>query len=142
MRYRRPTPWYRANTYSLSPASRVAIHSGVRSRQARTSDHAPIAAHPQSDLPASSKRLLPVTRNNGRKFDFLLPTGFDSGASIIDSVAYPKTLKEAQEFVRKYAPRAPTRVPLMRRSRIARLSVVPAGVTRRPRRWVPRRGRW
>jgi hypothetical protein len=35
------------------------------------------------------------------------------------SVAHPKTLKEAQEFVRKYAPRAPTRVPLMRRSRKA-----------------------
>jgi hypothetical protein len=35
------------------------------------------------------------------------------------SVAYPKTLKEAKEFVRKYAPRAPTRVPLMRRSRKA-----------------------
>src|SRR5262245_34885960 len=32
--HRRPTSWYRANTYSFSPASRVAIHSGVRSRQA------------------------------------------------------------------------------------------------------------
>src|SRR5262245_19645324 len=35
------------------------------------------------------------------------------------SIAYPKTLKEAQEFVKKHSPRAPTGVRLKRNSRKA-----------------------
>ena len=56
------------------------------------------------------------------KVRFLVAHGFRFW-SVYDrdglSVAYPKTLKEAEEFVRKYTPRPPTGFPLMRRLRKA-----------------------